>query len=106
MHMLVNSASNRKHRHKIELIANSWTDTVSTVFSMMAVNEYLGFQSDSLKASIDALSFSGLFAGDVQEAAQLLASKEVRVNCLDEVREIEVIKTCSSSTNWFMFYKH
>lgn len=30
---------------------------------------------------------SGLFAGDVQEVAQLLASREVRVNCLDEVQE-------------------
>lgn len=29
-----------------------------------------------------------LCAGDVQEAAQLLNSKEVRVNCLDEVRII------------------
>ncbi len=31
------------------------------------------------------------FVGNVQEASRLLGSKDVRVNCLDEVREISVI---------------
>lgn len=43
------------------------------------------FDAQISPVSVTFLQWNSLFAGDVQEATQLLASKEVRVNCLDEV---------------------